>query len=279
MNLFTFIVLALFAVGMNPAIADIPSRVISLDYCADQFVLKLLPKERILALSTDSKKEFSYMRAHADGIPQVRASIEDLLILSPDMIIRSYGGAGNMTHFLNQVDIPLVQMPVSTPDIDSIRRSILFVASQLGVPQRGEEVVAEMDRQLNRIAHTAKGGVALYMTPTGYTGGSGTLIDDIFQAAGYQNFEARAGWWPLPLERLAYEKPDLVVAGFFDGQISNPNQWSAMRHPIAKRQLSERPSVFINGAWLACGGWFIVDAIAALAAAPEARSGDDVSAQ
>ena len=52
--------------------ADAPRRIVSLDYCADQYVLKFADREDILALSPDAGKRFSYMRAAAEGIPTVR---------------------------------------------------------------------------------------------------------------------------------------------------------------------------------------------------------------
>ena len=70
-------------------------RVVSLDFCADQFVLRLLRKPRILAVSTDAQRHFSYMREQAAGIRQVRSIAEDVLVLKPDLIVRSYGCAGH----------------------------------------------------------------------------------------------------------------------------------------------------------------------------------------
>ena len=69
-----------------------PIRVVSLDYCADQFLLKLADPEQILALSPDAGAGFSYLREEAQGSPTVRPRAEDLIALSPDLAIRSYGG-------------------------------------------------------------------------------------------------------------------------------------------------------------------------------------------
>ena len=41
--------------------------------------------------------------------------------------------------------------------------------------------------------------------------------------------------------------------------------WSASQHPIARQLLETRETVALDGAWTACGGWFILDAIEALA--------------
>ena len=54
-----------------------PMRIVSLDYCADQYVLKLADREQILAISPDATGDFSYMREAARGVPTVRAAAED----------------------------------------------------------------------------------------------------------------------------------------------------------------------------------------------------------
>jgi len=107
---------------------------------------------------------------------------------------------------------------------------------------------------------------ALYMTPTGATSGPGTQIHEMLLAAGLDNFEQRPGWRMIPLERLAYEQPDVVAAAFFDGTGDHLAMWSPMRHPLARRQMLDRPTVRLQGAWTSCGGWFLLDAIEALAA-------------
>lgn len=98
----------------------------------------------------------------------------------------------------------------------------------------------------------------------------------MLETAGLANFQATPGWRPLPLERLAYERPDRVAAAFFDASTNHPNVWSAMRHPVAKTQMIELPVTELKGAWTACGGWFLMDAVEALAEDAEgAPRGDD----
>lgn len=257
--------LVLLANGVAMASA-LPERVVSLDYCADQFVQKLLPRSRILAVSPDATKHFSYMRDNAVGLRQVRPNAEDVLLLQPDLVVRSYGGGPQAAAFFEHAGVPVLQIPFAN-DIDAIRQSIVFLAGQLGVPERGAAVVAEMDNRLRKVKRLRRKRAALYMTPTGVTSGEGTLVHEMLLAAGLGNFENRAGWHSLPLERLAYEQPDVVAAAFFDAGTNHPAQWSAMRHPIAKRQMSDRPTVLLQGSWTSCGGWFLLDAIEALAAA------------
>ena len=246
-----------------PPRLDPPTRIVSLDYCADQYVLKLAPREHILAVSPDAERTFSYMRGQARGLRQVRPRAEDVLVLQPDLVVRSYGGGPQVTTFVERMGTPVLQIGFAD-DLDGIRDTITAVAEGLDQPARGAEVVAEMDARLAALRALPDAPEALYMTPAGVTSGPGTLVHEMLRAAGLANFQHEPGWRSLPLERLAYEHPDLVAAVFW-GATNHDNAWSAARHPIARRQLRERPTVRLEGAWVACGGWFLLDAIEALA--------------
>ncbi len=237
-----------------------------MDYCADQFLLKLLPKSRILALSKDAERDFSYMRDHAKGVPQVRPLAEDVLILEPDLIVRAYGGGPLSVRFFERAGVPVLQVPFAN-NIEAIRAGIVAIAEGLGEPELGQAVVQKMDERLGAIAASTVTRSALYMTPSGATTGPGSLVHEMLLAAGLSNFETQPGWRPIPLEKLAYDRPGLVAAAFFRGASNHLALWSPMRHPVARRQMVEQPTVMLHGAWTSCGGWFLLDAIEALAGA------------
>ncbi len=242
---------------------DRPIRIVSLDYCADQYVLKLAPREHILAVSPDAEKTFSYMRGYAKGLRQIRPRAEDVLVQQPDLVVRSYGGGPHVTAFVERMGTPVLQIGFAN-DLDAVRDTIATVAERLGQRDRGAAIVAEMDARLAALRTLPDTPLALYMTPAGVTSGPGTLVHEMLHAAGLTNFQQEPGWRSLPLERLAREQPDLVAAVFW-GATNHEDNWSAARHPIARRQLHARPVVPLEGAWVACGGWFLLDAIEALA--------------
>ena len=247
-------------------------RIVSLDYCADQYLLKLVPRERILAVSPDADRDFSYMREAARGLRQVAPRAEDVLVLKPDLVIRSYGGGPDAAAFFRRAGVPVLQLGPSA-NLGDVRAEVVRVAEQLGVPERGQALAAQMDRRLAALraeadAARGPGREALYMTPGGVTTGPGSLVAEMLAAAGLGNFQREPGWHPLPLERLAYERPDIVAAAFFGSGTGTPDGWSAARHPIARAQLIPERVVRLDGAWTACGGWFVLDAIEALARGP-----------
>lgn len=254
-----------------PRHEDEPRRIVSLDYCADQYVLRFADRDAILALSPDAGKRFSYMRAEAEGLPTVRPRAADVLALEPDLVVRSYGGGAEVVGFLEELGVPVVQIGFPQT-LAEVRDEVVRVGSALGAPAEAERVAADMARRLAALPPPAEPRrTALYMTPGGVTSGEGTLVHEVLAAAGYANFQRRPGWNPLPLERLAYERPDLVVAAFYEGAAGETDRWSAARHPIARAQLDGRPVVPLEGAWTSCGAWFLVDAVEALA---HARIGD-----
>ncbi|MEM6833594.1 MAG: ABC transporter substrate-binding protein [Sphingomonadales bacterium] len=249
-----------------PAAPDTtPRRIVSLDYCADQYVLKLVEPERILAVSEDAERPFSYMREAAKGVPKVRSSVEDVLALKPDLIVRAYGGGPQAGTFLERAGIPVLKVGFSR-SLDAAKMVIRDIANGLHAKAAGAAVIADMEMRLKALAHSASGKSVLYMTPAGVTTGPGSDVHEMILAAGLQNFQTEAGWRPLPLERLTHEQPDLIAASFFDAKTNHPNAWSAMRHPVARKQLRDVPTVYLDGAWTACGGWNWMDAIEAMAA-------------
>ena len=245
-----------------------PKKIISLDYCADQFVLALVDRENILALSPQATAPFSYLREAAAGIKTVRASAEDILVLKPDIVVRTYGGGPNATTFFERAGIDVVQIGYASTldDVSDITRD---TARQLKAVGRGELPIADMEKRLKAIPPSSGNLKALYLTSKGAVAGRQTIIGDIMERAGVANFLPQSGWESLPLEHLVYEKPDLIAAGFFESSDFVTDRWTPSRHPVAQRLLSDTPVVLIPGSWTSCGAWPLINAVEAIADARE----------
>ncbi len=139
------------------------------------------------------------------------------------------------------------------------------MAEGLGVQEKGAAIVKDIDARLKALPENRGDGLTLYMTPSGTTSGPGSLVHEVMKVAGLTNFQDKAGWHSLPLERLSYQQPDMIAAAFFDSNANYKDAWSAMRHPVARAQIDELPVVALNGAWMSCGAWYAVDAVEALA--------------
>jgi len=86
-------------------------------------------------------------------------------------------------------------------------------------------------------------------------------------AAGLRNYQDAPGWRPLPLERLAYSVPRMTALATFGSGAAHDRARTALRHPVARSRLGPLPQARLDGATTSCGGWFLLDAVQALAKA------------
>ncbi len=256
------LVTALVALAAPAAGAQAP-RVVSLDYCADQYVLALAEREQILGVSTGPDEAYSALRARAEGLPRLKDAAEDVITREPDLIVRSYGGGPRARRLYERLGYEVFNLGFAR-NFEDIRATVLRTARALGRPGRGEALAAQMDALLDQ-AGEGPGGrpKALYVTPGGVTAGAGTLIHEILLAAGFENVAARdgaTGWRELPLEALVLDPPELIVTGFFEQPVNKVDNWTSTRHPVLRDQLARTPTIHLHGAYLGCGAWFMAEA-------------------
>lgn len=251
--------------GAEPAGAA-PARptVVSLDYCADQFVLALADREQILALSKDAEREFSYFREKAAGIPKVRAAAEDVVALAPDIVVRSWGGDVRALALYERFGIRTVQLGYAA-DIEGTDDVLRAVAAEMGQSARAEDILAARPGPA-----APSGRSALYVTPGGVSAGKDTMIEEIMHRAGLENANTGTGWTGLPLEALVMAPPSLMLTAFFGFDDDATDRWSVSRHPVMQRLMADARVIEMDEARVSCGGWFVADEAADIAAALEA---------
>jgi iron complex transport system substrate-binding protein len=237
-----------------------PSRVISLDYCADQYVLKLLPKANILALSQDATSEFSFMKSQAEGIQKIRSTAEEIIAARPDLVVRSYGGGPQITKILDKANIPLLQIH-STSSINDVFQTIKSISAKLGVAHEGVAIIANLERRLAKIPTPTDTVLALYLSSSGVTAGPGTLIDEIITTAGFVNTQKRVGWSSIRLENIAHYKTDFIFSSLKTNRTGSQNQWNATKHPMFKEFITARHQASLPVSLTSCGAWYVIDAI------------------
>jgi len=241
----------------GPALAA-PPTVMSLDSCADQYVLALSPRAAIVGLSARADDRDSYMRTSARGLPVRRATTEAVLAVRPDIVVRYWGGDARLEGALSRRGIRVVRINEAT-DFDGVRANVREVSAALGQPQAGAGLIARMDAKLARARGAWTGEPALYFTPSGFTTGPGSLVDAMLRAAGMTNLAAGSTWKPIPLERLVIDPPKAFVLGFFDTFAVAMQRWGPGRHPALKRRLAGRAVASLPSSILGCPAWFAAD--------------------
>jgi iron complex transport system substrate-binding protein len=240
-------------------------RVVSLDPCADQYVLALSPRSAIAGLSFRAEAGDSYMAAEAKGLPKRRATLESLLAVQPQVVLREWGGDAQLVRRIEAQGVRVITLKDAS-DFDAVRSNIRAAAEALDGPARGEALIQGMDRELAEAGQRPSGKTVAYLTPGGATAGPGTLIDALLRAAGLNNAERGSGYRTLSLERLALQPPEALVLGFFDAFSLDRAWWSPARAgPL--QEARGRAMASLPGAVLSCPAWFAADGVVTLAKA------------
>jgi iron complex transport system substrate-binding protein len=198
---------ALLLVAALTANAHADQHVVSLNLCTDQMLVLLAP-EQVAALSPLARDPtLSLVAKQADRMQVTRASAEAVLRLRPDLVLAAPYGAQTTLGLLEEEGIRVVRVDLPT-DFSGIRAQTRKLAALLGVPARGEALIAAMDAKLAALKPPPHPVRALVWEPRGYTAGPGSLADAVLKAAGLSNISTGR---QVGLEALLRLHPDLLV--------------------------------------------------------------------
>ena len=233
----------------SPARAAPPRRIVSLNLCADQFLLALADPGQIAGITRLSHMaNMSPIAAQATHFPAVGASAEALLAVGPDLVLTGWPGqAGAAVRAGLKARVLIVPPANSYSDIVA---QVRMVADAIGHPERGAALIRRMDTELSAIPAPGHGRVATDYQRRGYLSGAGTLMDDIMRRAGLMNLATRLDLPPLanlPLEQLVAHRPDFLITG--NGPARDLGS-AMLLHPA----IAEIRRLHLPGALVDCGG-------------------------
>ena len=237
-------VIAAAAISGAPAAVARPQHIMSLNLCADELLLDLVPHERIASVTYLSRMPiYSYMWRAATDVPVNRGLAEDALGENPDLILAgTYTGTAART-LLKKMGMPLVEIPPANSFAD-IRAVTRKVAHAVGEDGRGEALIARMDTTLQALAQT-KPKLAIRVAAWdggGGVPGRGTLFDAILRAAGGINiasFTNDEEDGHFGIERLLLARPDVLLYGA-EAHARPALRTDADQHPLLLRAFGAR---------------------------------------
>ena len=277
MTAITAVILVLSAAPLRAAdtsSASRPMRIVSLNMCTDELVLRLADRSRVASvtwLSQDPKG--SNVADVAHSVPANHGLAEEIIPLDPDLVVAGTFTTRTAVAMLKQTRFRLVEfgIPRSVADVE---RQIEEMAALLVEPARGEQLVDDMNRRLATLGagSGSKRPTALVFNPNGFTVGAGTLADDILARAGLENIAAHmnlGAYTQIPLEILVRSDPDvLIVSASRNGPPSLATEM--LQHPVLSELGSHTHVVVLPSRLWSCGGPEVVEAISRLRAAADA---------
>lgn len=263
----------LLAGSLASAAAAKPRRVVSLNLCTDQLVLMLAEAANVAAVSYLSRDSAnSYMAAAARDVPAIRGRVEEILPLDPDLILAGRFTSQGAVAFLKRMGrrVAVLDPP---EDFAGVRAQVRRVAALLGEAARGEALLADMDRRLERAgrarAAPADRPTAAFYLPGGYAAGGGTAVHSVLAAAGLRNAAAElgvTGTAVLPMERLVASAPDVLILGAF-GDVGASIAEETLRHPALAKSMKGRTPLRVPARLWVCPGPMLAEAVELLAEA------------
>ncbi|MFG1464150.1 ABC transporter substrate-binding protein [Xanthobacter sp. DSM 24535] len=197
------------------AAAQKPARIVSLNLCADELLLRLADRGAVASvtyLARDPRS--SNVAALAKDVPVNRGLAEEIVPLAPDLVIVGAFTTRTTTAMLRHLGLSVLELGVPN-SLEEAYAQIRAVADRIGEPARGEAMIASMQQEFAHLppapAHRAS---AIVLRPNGFTAGRGSIVDEILARAGYENLAAQLSTdrlGQLNLEEIVEAQPDLLV--------------------------------------------------------------------
>lgn len=259
-------------VSLLPGVASAAGWV-SLDVCADQYLLAVAGTEQIAALSPTAATAASPLRARAASLPSHRGDTETLVWLRPAGVVSVFPVSSRMRDALQRLGIRHLALDAA-PSFDQVFANLTSVGNALQRERQAQAVADRARESLNRLPAPPEAPVrALYVTPGGVSAGSETFVHAMLTRAGFINQTAEYGgrhWPAVRLESVVTDLPDVLVRGFVDLESNAVNLWGLFQHRAWQRIARRTPVIDLPAASVSCPGWSAIDGIRSLAQAAAA---------
>jgi iron complex transport system substrate-binding protein len=267
------VAIAIMLVPAALSAAGTPKRIVSLNLCTDELVLRLADRSNIASITWLSKDKISANVVDlAADLPVNHGLAEEIIPLDPDLVVAGSFTARTAVAMLKATRFPVTEFGVAH-NIADVRLGIRKMAALVGEPARGEALVASFDGRLAEIGTPAPGRrpTALVFNANGFTVGGGTLVDDIMTRAGLDNVAAHmklGNYSQLPLEIAVRSDVDvLIISARRDGPPSLAT--ALLDHPVLSKLGPKTHIVVLPTNLWSCGGPEVAEAIARLRAAAQ----------
>ena len=234
------VALAALVLSTNSA-ACAPRKIVSTFLCTDEYVFRLVPRDRIAALSFEAADRHPVVSTIADavtraGIPTIRPSAETVMNYAPDLVVMYAGTMPALHAALARAHVPVLDVPWANSLAD-VRRVTAMLGEKLDARDRAAQMLAEMDHKIAQAkAHAPHPPVrTLIYEANGYSG-TGAMTDELMADAGL--VDVVAGLRPtrldtVPVENVLANPPELLILSG-DKYVTNSRADLVPHHPALK---------------------------------------------
>ncbi len=235
-----------------PAVAE-PRRIVSLDGCADQYVLGLAPLADVVAVSDRATLPESWYRDRVGHIRKVKPELETILALRPDVVVRTWGGDARLLVALQRFGIKVINISDVNTYAEA-KAELVRIGHAMNEDASASIEAHNFDDAIEAIRDIGHGRSVLYYTPSGFSVGPDKMVGDMLRHLGFRLETQDKGWFYLSPEVLLSLKPDVFALGFYDDRYAMRRVPG--RNPLVRALISSRHHFTIPARALACNGWY-----------------------
>jgi iron complex transport system substrate-binding protein len=146
------VVLAWLLLAGVPVAAQAPKRVVTVNLCLDQIALRLAAPGQLVGVSFLSRDpRISVLADQAREIATVRARVESILELRPDLAIFDSSMHANIKRLVRGAGVPVLEVPWAS-SLEEAEGLITRLSAAFGRGPEGQALVADMRAERRRLA-------------------------------------------------------------------------------------------------------------------------------
>jgi iron complex transport system substrate-binding protein len=258
------LILALLLAGCSAGEPVRRGGIVSLNPCADQLLLALVPPERIAAISHYSQdpRATSIPLDVAGRFRTTAGTAEEVIALAPDLVVATSFTAPATRAAFERAGLRTLYLGSPTT-VAASKAQIGEVADAVGTPARGRALNDRIDAALAGTKSAGAPLAALLFIGGDLANGSGTLLDEMMAHTGLRDAAADYGvamTGRLPVETIVARPPALILSPDGGGRTA------AMRRRLLVATGAKTHEVPFARELINCGGPTIPAALRRLAA-------------
>jgi iron complex transport system substrate-binding protein len=254
----------IFALCAAPA-AALP-RVMSLNLCADPYLMAFANKAQIMALTPLSRDaSLSANAAAAENFPVSDGQIESIIELKPDLVIVSSWSDPMRNALIKRLGFELLTLDAAQ-NYTAARDEIITLGKAIGREAQARAYLQNLDTALAALQKLTHAPKVLPLQRRNLTVGRGHILDDILRRAGAVNLGRDTS--DSPMRRVSLENALAVQADYIlvneTDEMPDSRGMEFVTHPALARAYPATRRLHIGNNLLVCAGASTPRAVAAL---------------
>lgn len=259
------LVLMIMIASVGPALSEGPSRIVSMNLCADQMVLQLAKPGTVVSVSflTADPAE-SPEASKTRDIHLNYGQAEEVMALDPDLVVTGKYTTSAAKVLLRRLGYEIAEVDVPLT-FAAVRQTYRDLGMILEREKAADDILSRLDQRFELIEARLAGkalGTALILDANGFTVGRPSLVDEVLKRIGLTNAAAAldiGDYGQITIEAMLMAKPDYIVRVDYRQEVPSLAS-QTLSHPALNAYLGSREMIAVPQSWLNCGGPFLADA-------------------